>query len=256
MSRRRRRAALKPPGDKPKPKKPPGALKGDAKPRALTELEGLVATANADGGDGEAQQRVKAPKQAAEITAEMIRKSKRSTVLELSIVRERAAAEAAAKPKPKVRRVIEERPLTQEEMLAEAVHTAALNQESLARILASEEASKQRMVVAKEAYAGPIVRFRSSARDGEALIFLNGATPLDGAPRRAKAPPPRAKCAVTGRRARFRDPLTKQAYVDKAAFKALRAAAAADTLPQLPLYVRPPQPAGGNRGQASFLPAF
>ena len=215
-----------------------------------------MATANVDGGDGEAQQRAKAPKQAAELTAEQIRKSKRSTVLELSIVRERAAAEAAAKPKPKVRRVVEERPLTQEEMLAEAVHTEALNQESLARILASEEASKQRMVVAKAVYSGPIVRFRSTARDGEALIFLNGATPLDGKPRRASGvPPPRSKCAVTGRRARFRDPLTKQAYVDKAAFKALRAAAAADTVTQLPLYVRPPQPVG-QRGQGAFLPSF
>ena len=182
--------------------------------------------------------------------------AQRSTVLELSIVRERAAAEAAARPKPKVRRVVEERPLTQEEMLAEAVHTEALNQESLARILASEEASKQRMSVAKEVYAGPAVRFRSTAREGEALIFLNGATPLDGAPRRATGYPTKRKCAVTGRRARFRDPLTKQAYVDKAAFKALRAAAAADTLPSLPLYVRPPQPMGGSRGHASFLPAF
>ena len=217
-----------------------------------------MATANVDGADGEAQQRAKAPKQAAELTAEQIRKSKRSTVLELSIVRERAAAEAASKPKPKVRRVVEERPLTQEEMLAEAVHTEALNQESLARILASEEASKQRMVVVKQVYSGPIVRFRSTPRDGEALIFLNGATPLDGKPRRAVPPPPRSKCAVTGRRARFRDPLTKQAYVDKAAFKALRAAAAADMVSQLPLYVRPPQPTGGSRGgpQGSFLPSF
>ena len=180
-------------------------------------------------------------------------------MLELSIVRERAAAEAAAKPKPKVRRVVEERPLTQEEMLAEAVHTEALNQESLAQILAMEEESKKRMVVVKDVYAGPIVRFRS-ARDGEALVFLNGAAPLDGAPRRATGYPARRKCAVTGRRARFRDPQTKQAYCDKAALRTLRAAAAAGTLPTLPFYVRPPQQVGvaegWGGGHAAHLGAF
>ena len=217
-----------------------------------------MATANVDGGDGEAQQRAKAPKQAAELTAEQIRKSKRSTVLELSIVRERAAAEAAAKPKPKVRRVVEERPLTQEEMLAEAVHTEALNQESLARILAVEEESKKRMAAVKDVYSGPIVRFRSSAKDGEALVFLNGAVPLDGAPRRAMGYPQRRKCAVTGRRARFRDPQTKQAYADKTALRALRNAAAAGTLPTLPFYVRPPQQVGVAEGWGggSYLGAF
>lgn len=167
-------------------------------------------------------------------------------------MRERAAAEAAAKPKPKVRRVVEERPLTQEEMLAEAVTTEALNQESLQRILAMEEESKKRMTVVKEDYAGPIVRFRSRRADGEALVFLNGATPLDGAPRKATGYPTRRKCAFTGRRARFRDPVTKQAYVDKAAFTAIRAAAAAGTLQNLPLYVRPPQPAPTEGGWGSF----
>jgi vacuolar protein sorting-associated protein 72 len=180
-------------------------------------------------------------------------------VLELGIVRERAAAEAAAKPKPKVRRVVEERPLTQEEMLAEAVHTEALNKESLARILAMEEESKKRMTVVKEVYSGPIVRFRS-ARDGESRVFRNGAVPLDGAPRRATGYPARRKCAVTGRRARFRDPQTKQAYVDKAALRALRAAAAAGTLPTLPFYVRPPQMVGvaegWGGGHAAHLGAF
>ena len=95
---------------------------------------------------------------------------------------------------------------------------------------------------------------------GDASLGVLRPAALDGAPRRATGYPARRKCAVTGRRARFRDPQTKQAYVDKAALRALRAAAAAGTLPTLPFYVRPPQTVGVAKGwgggHAAHLGAF
>ncbi len=72
--RRRQKAALRPPGEV-KRKKPPGAPKAGAAPRALAELEGLV-TATADGTAAAAPVRAKAPKPVVEMTADMMRKSK------------------------------------------------------------------------------------------------------------------------------------------------------------------------------------
>jgi hypothetical protein len=158
------------------------------------------------------------------------RRVQRSTVLELDVQRERAAAVAAARPKAKVRRVVEERPLTQAEMLAEAVHTESLNQASLARILAMEEEHKKRNAVVKRQYSGPVVRFRSRG-GAQTLTFANGAHVA-----RSEAPQPHAPrvCAVTGAPAKYRDPQTRLPYASAAALKALRAAAAAGALAQLP----------------------
>ena len=64
---------MRPPGEV-KRKKPPGALKPDAAPRALAALEGLVA--GVEGGDAGAPARVRAPKVMVELTADQLRKSK------------------------------------------------------------------------------------------------------------------------------------------------------------------------------------
>ncbi len=163
----------------------------------------------------------------------------RSTVLELDVQRERAAAEAAAKPKPKARRLVEDRPLTQEEMLAEAVYTESLNQASLARILAMEEESKKRAAVVKRAYEGPLLRFRST-RAADTLAFLHGATPLPGVARAPPARPKRSVCAATGLPAKYRDPQTKLPYAHAAALKTIRAAAAEGSLDALPFNATAP----------------
>ena len=157
------------------------------------------------------------------------------------MLRERAAAKAAARPKPKARKLVEERPLTQAEMLAEAVQTEQLNAASLARILAMEEESKKRAAVVKKTYSGPRLRFRSN-RAGETLAFLHGAIPLEGLAREPPPLPQHARCAATGRRARFRDPRTLLPYADTAALRVIRAAAAQGTLAQLP-FAPPPDPA-------------
>jgi hypothetical protein len=278
----RKRATLRPPGEPKRHKPPPGALKAGAPVRALAELEGLVAGVE-EGAPGGAAVRVKAPKAAVEITADMIRKSKaraqarcrpaeetaraharnrapadrpplarpvlcvclralaqRSTVLELDVQRERAAAEAAAKPKPKARRLVEDRPLTQEEMLAEAVYTESLNQASLARILAMEEESKKRAAVVKHKYEGPLLRFRST-RAADTLAFLHGAQLLPGVGRAPPRRPARSVCAATGLPARYRDPQTKLPYAHAAALKTIRAAAAAGALDALPFNAAAPR---------------
>ena len=149
------------------------------------------------------------------------RSLQRATVLELEVQRERAAAEAAARFRPKPRRVADERAPTQEEMLAEAAATELVNAASLAKLLAMEEEVKKRAQIVKAVYDGPAIVTRSRG-DTTELILLRGAE-LQGLG--GKPPVPctrRPQCVVTGRRARYRDPQTRQPYADASAFAELR----------------------------------
>lgn len=98
----------------------------------------------------------------------------RSTVLELDQQRERAAAEATARFRPKPRRVVEDRALTQDEMLAEAAETELENTASLARLLAMEEEIKKRATIIKTVYNGPSIVTRSVG-GRQTLTLLRGA---------------------------------------------------------------------------------
>ena len=98
----------------------------------------------------------------------------RSTVLELEQQRERAAAVASARFRPKPRRVVDDRALTQEEMLAEAAETELENTASLARLLAMEEEIKKRAQVVKTVYEGPSIVTRSVG-GRQTLTLLRGA---------------------------------------------------------------------------------
>jgi vacuolar protein sorting-associated protein 72 len=67
---------------------------------------------------------------------------------------------------------VEARPLTQEELLAEAAQTELENAASVALLMAAEEEVKARAAVRRGAYSGPLLRFRSKAVNGEAVVRL------------------------------------------------------------------------------------
>jgi vacuolar protein sorting-associated protein 72 len=174
--------------------------------------------------------------------------SQRALVLEADEHRERARAAEAARPKPaKVKKTTDDvRPPTQEEMLAEAAQTELLNTADLQRILAMEEETKRRAVVVKQPYEGPLVRFRSSKQHGDELLFLRGADPQLGMPHGfapGLMPGPKAVCAVTGRDARYQDPVTELPYADARALAVIRSAAEGDRLHTLPFFAAAKQSA-------------
>jgi len=233
FSPRSKRATLRPPGE-PKRHKPsaPKAPSG----RALETLEGEVAAA-ATGPVAPSAPKPRAPRAPAPFTTDLLRKSQRSAVLEADLARERVQAEASCRPKQRLRRVQDDRPWTQEEMLAEAAQTELFNVADLQRILAMEEETKKRASSAKEVYSGPSVRFRS-AGGHETVAFIRGAEEqgfLFAQPP-APTPAPPLPCAVTGRPARYLDPRTRLPYADRAAFQRLRAADKQEQTPSLPFF--------------------
>ncbi len=118
---------------------------------------------------------------------------------------------------------VELRRLTQEEILAEASQTEIINRASLEKMLRVEE-EKRKVIVRDRASAGPRVRMLSS-RVGDSvtttLTFSECNLPAE-LQQLAPPPPASAVCAVTGKRARYRDPLTGAAYATVEAFRHLR----------------------------------
>ena len=161
-----------------------------------------------------------------------VRKSSRAIVKDIRSKSEAAREAAARRPAPK--RDPNQgvyKPMTQAEILAEAALTEVRNLRDLEHLLNIEEATKKKAERVKKTHTHPCLRVRSVAadaadnggRESRTTIELRfGAStppPLGaGAPR---APRP-ATCAVTGKPARYRDPLTGQGYHDVAAFKELR----------------------------------
>ena len=162
-----------------------------------------------------------------------VRKSSRAIVKDIRSKSE-AAREAAAK-RPAPRRDPNQgvyKPLTQAEILAEAALTEVRNLQDLEHLLNIEEATKRKAERVKKTYTHPSLRVKSTTVDA-----ANGRGELESrttielrfgaktpAPLAARAPrtPHRTTCAVTGKPARYRDPLTGQGYHDAAAFKELR----------------------------------
>ena len=167
-----------------------------------------------------------------------VRKSSRAIVKDIRSKSEAAREAAARRPAPK--RDPNQgvyKPMTQAEILAEAALTEVRNLADLEHLLNIEEATKKKAERVKKTHTHPCLRVRSVAvdaaddgdtagggsRESRTTIELRfGATtppPLGAAAPRAPRP---ATCAVTGKPARYRDPLTGQGYHDVAAFKELR----------------------------------
>ena len=79
-------------------------------------------------------------------------------------------AQAQQKRPRKAPAKAEVRPLTQEELLAEAAQTELENSASVALLMAAEEEVKARAAVRRGAYAGPLLRYRSKQVNGEAVV--------------------------------------------------------------------------------------
>ena len=130
---------------------------------------------------------------------------------------------------------------TQSEVLTEAAHTAIENLRLLEGQLKIEQARAERE--AAEAAAGrgkghtfppdlPIVRFHSRRGASDTLTFtcVDAVPPLGVG---SSAPPPKPldkRCPVSGKVAKYFDPLTRHYYHSLVEFKVLRKAAAAGVL--------------------------
>ena len=157
-----------------------------------------------------------------------LRTSKRSGV-QATLKRSEEAREAA-KSRPGPKRPVNVEPprqLTQAEILAEAAVTEISNLADLQRLLNAEEATLKKAERVKKVNVTPAIRKRSvkDTSTGESTVTLelrHGAQlpyPL-GAPR--PKTPETARCAITGKVAKYRDPKTNLPYFDKKAFKELR----------------------------------
>ena len=73
------------------------------------------------------------------------------------------------KPK-RVRPQVEQRPLTQDELLAEAARTELDNLRDLEQMVALEEATKKKAMYKRSKYSGPMIRFSSKRVDDSALV--------------------------------------------------------------------------------------
>jgi len=130
-------------------------------------------------------------------------------------------AERRKKKEERERGREEDRELTQEELLAEAVETEKLNRQSYLELVRLEE-TKKAPPPKRPTKKGPCVVFTS--KGGQQLLsFTEPHLPEEFAPQqdisRPGSPP---KCAITSLPARYRDPLTGSYYATVEAFKQLR----------------------------------
>lgn len=153
--------------------------------------------------------------------APTLRHSTRIRVEEAQQVRQRAE-----KVKPKrVRPQVELRPLTQDELLAEAARTELDNLRDLEQMVALEEATRKKAMYKRSKYSGPMIRFHSKRIEEVALTMVevvNMLPPPHMLPMKAPKPPAHLRCAITGKAARYRDPVSGYGYADLEAYKELK----------------------------------
>ena len=65
---------------------------------------------------------------------------------------------------------MEQRPLTQDELLAEAARTELDNVRDLEQMVALEEATRQKAMYKRSKYSGPMIRFHSKKVNDVALV--------------------------------------------------------------------------------------
>lgn len=111
---------------------------------------------------------------------------------------------------------------SQEEMLREAEITARLNTESLYNLLQIEEERKQRVRErARQVYTGPAIRYHS--KDGEnKIIFTQTAVIPQEINCKEGIPPKKNFCVITGKEAKYLDPLTRMPFANLEAFQRIR----------------------------------
>lgn len=73
------------------------------------------------------------------------------------------------KPK-RIRSAVEQRPLTQDELLAEAARTELDNLRDLEQMVALEEATRKKAMYKRSKYSGPMIRFHSKKVDDVGLV--------------------------------------------------------------------------------------
>ncbi|DBA91575.1 TPA: hypothetical protein ACH3X1_003189 [Trebouxia sp. C0004] len=197
-----------------KPLKPPGSKKlSVTKPKQplSEEAKALQADLKAE----------RLTQQALPGEAPTLRHSTRIRVEEAQQVRQRAE-----KVKPKrVRPQVELRPLTQDELLAEAARTELDNLRDLEQMVALEEATRKKAMYKRSKYSGPMIRFHSKRIEEVALTMVevvNMPPPPHMLPMKAPKPPAQLRCAITGKAARYRDPVSGYGYADLGAYKELK----------------------------------
>lgn len=75
------------------------------------------------------------------------------------------------KPK-RIRPVVEQRPLTQDELLAEAARTELDNLRDLEQMVALEEATRKKAMYKRSKYSGPMIRFHSKKVEDVGLVSI------------------------------------------------------------------------------------
>jgi len=174
-----------------------------------------------------------------------VRESTRQRVQEAEDERKQMEA---SKPK-KVVKPTSQRILTQAELLAEAARTEIENTKSLQYLVAIEEESKKKVDANRAKYVGPLIRLRSvgegrriqdanpalKAEDDASLgdegTIIEEQTTLEVRnmqipsflqPQLAPAPAATPVCIITGRPAKYKDPVTGFPYADIGAYKELK----------------------------------
>ncbi|GLC33566.1 hypothetical protein PLESTB_000088900 [Pleodorina starrii] len=223
-----RKKALKPPGYKPKPKpkaKPKPKPKQEEDDEYMEEEDGD----EEEEEDGEGQPaRAKPAKAQREPVVYVAPTLRRSTVARVA----EAQQERQYKEKTTRRRAPRSgnsnwRPLTQQELLAEAALNEIENTRSLKALLAQEEETKRKAQVVKKKNTGPSVKFKSrkgpEGTERTTLELINTLVPPKWMQPSHEPPQPDPPiCNITGLPARYRDPHTHTPFANTLAFKRLR----------------------------------
>lgn len=127
-----------------------------------------------------------------------------------------------------------QRQLTQAELLSEAARTEIENTRSLQYLVAVEEENKKRATATGGKYVGPMIRFSSRKGDDgcehSTLEVMNMQIPEYLQAQVAESPVQRDVCFITGRPAKYKDPLTGLPYADSEAFQQIRQRQKAGTM--------------------------
>lgn len=109
--------------------------------------------------------------------------------------------------------------ITQKEMLEQAAIVEMYNTYDLSKLMINEENSKVNLVSKKD--KGLISwRYKEIMKQGKRKSTIWHTEPLENFIRKK---PIKNYCAVTGNKAKYKDPLTGKYYADKEAFKVIRA---------------------------------
>lgn len=69
--------------------------------------------------------------------------------------------------------MVEQRPLTQDELLAEAARTELDNLRDLEQMVALEEATRKKAMYKRSKYSGPMIRFHSKKVEDVGLVSIS-----------------------------------------------------------------------------------